>query len=1192
MHHMLSSRLQILVATLALTSVGLSAWASSALVKPANVGARTSDGAATLSWDAVAGATGYQYRQRKSEDDTYSAWRPTTSGTAATHTVRPLYNGATYSFQVRAVRGAGNGPASDAVTATLLTVPADLTATPGDGQVALSWQAVAGATGYQHRKRKPHDVDYEAWTAMATSTSHTVTPLHNGTTYSFQVRAVRGADLGPASAGAATPFAPCGGESSNADLAGDCEALLVAKAALDPGGSLNWARSRALGEWRGVKVSAGRVTQMSCPAGGLAGGRLADSLGRLTGLTHIWLGECGLTGDIPSSLASLRNLEVLHAYNNNLSGGIPDLGRLSKLRELSLSGNKLNGNIPAWLGSLVNLEHLYLDRNDLRGSLPALGGLVKLKGLGLGDLDLDAGPIPAWVGHLVDLERLNFRNSNRTGAVPPLGRLTKLWIVQLENNALTDISALAPLVNLEVLLAYDNNLSGAIPDLGLLSKLRDLSLSGNKLTGAVPPWLGSLVNLEHLSLDRNDLDGGLPALGGLVKLRRLSLGNLDLDAGPIPAWVGRLVDLEHLDFGNSNRTGAVPPLGRLTKLRIAWLGGNALTDISALAPLVNLEALHAYDNNLSGAIPNLGRTSKLRQLFLSGNKLSGVVPPWLGSLVNLEGLGLGGNELDGGLPALGGLVKLKSLDLGGLDLDAGPIPAWVGNLVDLEHLDFRNSNRTGTVPPLGRLTQLRFVRLENNALTDISALAPLVNLEVLLAYDNNLSGTIPNLGRLSKLRDLSLSSNKLTGNVPPWLGSLVNLEHLSLDRNDLDGGLPALGGLVKLRRLSLGNLDLDAGPIPAWVGNLVDLEHLDFGNSNRTGAVPPLGRLTQLRLAWLGGNALTDISALAPLANLEVLHAYGNNLSGAIPNLGRLSKLRDLSLSGNKLRGNVPAWLGSLVNLEQLHLDRNGLRGGLPALGNLVKLKGLYLQNNLLAGTIPATLGNLPELTVLRLNGNQLEGCIPTKLASHTSTINPQKNGANLAACAASGAAPLASNAIVPAVAVTARDERATRRGLSRIVPRTPSPRRRDDNSPARQQLWSTPSEADFGTFHPEAPNPMPDLHLAPSGERAAVALSCFFPVDWLGARPYAAYAATSTATELATAAAVGDLLIITPNQRGLEGELAVVVTRLGQQGGASARLRVVVRSHAPPDNARWRVSGAACATASPGREPRVRFPG
>ena len=304
-----------------------------------------------------------------------------------------------------------------------LEKPVDLGARPGDASVTLSWRSVNGASAYQYRQREAEAVNYNAWaaTAIATSTSHTVKHLRNGTAYSFQVRAVRGAIHGPVSDTVTeTPFAPCGGESANRNLAADCEALLLARAKLDPGGTLNWSRSRALSEWTGVVVSAGRVTRLRCPAGGLANGQLDEPLGRLTGLIALELGDCGLAGVIPNSLGSLRSLEVFAAYGNRLSGPIPiELANLTRLKTLSLSYNKLNGTIPNWLGSLVNLERLHLGVNAFTGAIPSgIGNLVKLKVLNISYLDLTPGAIPRWLRRLTALETLYLADSNRTGTVP------------------------------------------------------------------------------------------------------------------------------------------------------------------------------------------------------------------------------------------------------------------------------------------------------------------------------------------------------------------------------------------------------------------------------------------------------------------------------------------------------------------------------------------------------------------------------------------------------------------------------------------------------------------------------------------------------------------------------------------------------------------------------------------------------
>ena len=92
--------------------------------------------------------------------------------------------------------------------------PAGLTATAGDGQVALAWTdpSDSGITKYQYQ-RKEGSGAYGSWTDIpgsgATTTSYTVTGLKGGTAYAFKLRAVNAAGAGPESdeATATTPAA-------------------------------------------------------------------------------------------------------------------------------------------------------------------------------------------------------------------------------------------------------------------------------------------------------------------------------------------------------------------------------------------------------------------------------------------------------------------------------------------------------------------------------------------------------------------------------------------------------------------------------------------------------------------------------------------------------------------------------------------------------------------------------------------------------------------------------------------------------------------------------------------------------------------------------------------------------------------------------------------------------------------------
>ena len=131
-----------------------------------------------------------------------------TSG-ATSCSIAGLTNGISYTFAVTATNAVGTGPASNSLTATPRTVPGAPvlnSATSGNGQVAISWNAPvsdggSSITGY---------VATASPGGMTCSTSGTmactVTGLVNGTPYSFVVRATNAAGTGaPSNALSATP---------------------------------------------------------------------------------------------------------------------------------------------------------------------------------------------------------------------------------------------------------------------------------------------------------------------------------------------------------------------------------------------------------------------------------------------------------------------------------------------------------------------------------------------------------------------------------------------------------------------------------------------------------------------------------------------------------------------------------------------------------------------------------------------------------------------------------------------------------------------------------------------------------------------------------------------------------------------------------------------------------------------------
>jgi len=160
---------------------------------PANLTAAPGDGSATLTWTASAGATSYAILRNGTGDPPWNVTINTT--TLTTFTDDDVTNGTTYYYVVRASNGRCSSANSTVVSAkpvcTPPAVPTGVTATPGDKQVALSWTAPAGATGYRVSRNTTGTGTFTQ-IATPTPTNYTNTGLTNGTTYYYVVAATNG----------------------------------------------------------------------------------------------------------------------------------------------------------------------------------------------------------------------------------------------------------------------------------------------------------------------------------------------------------------------------------------------------------------------------------------------------------------------------------------------------------------------------------------------------------------------------------------------------------------------------------------------------------------------------------------------------------------------------------------------------------------------------------------------------------------------------------------------------------------------------------------------------------------------------------------------------------------------------------------------------------------------------------------
>ena len=168
----------------------------------------------------------------------------------------------------------------------------------------------------------------------------------------------------------------------------------------------------------GVTCYDGKVIKVSLGDCNLSG-NLPTELAWLISLEELNLKNNLLTGTLPSVvLNSMSSLKLLELNNNLLSGSLPEISS-STIEKIWLHINKFSGSIPNSYADLISLEDLQLHSNSLKGQLPDkfAQNLTRIQTLNLSNNQL-SGNLSSGFNFIKAFETINVSNNNFTGFIP------------------------------------------------------------------------------------------------------------------------------------------------------------------------------------------------------------------------------------------------------------------------------------------------------------------------------------------------------------------------------------------------------------------------------------------------------------------------------------------------------------------------------------------------------------------------------------------------------------------------------------------------------------------------------------------------------------------------------------------------------------------------------------------------------
>lgn len=580
-----------------------------------------------------------------------------------------------------------------------------------------------------------------------------------------------------------------------------------------------------------------------------------------------------------------------------LTRRISDIVIASNMTEINLHSAELRG-IPQEIGECVNLQTLILSDNAIK-RLQGLPQMNSLKWLDLGN------------NHLWNSEDLNVLTTRARNVTSLIFRGNRKWLAKSKFYAPILVKRLPTLTHLDGIevtsrmrahyrvvgcrlnaravrrrgkLYRDAAQSASeIVEFSLEDEsLRKVELCGEFNTLIVAYLMNNCLksiksfgvtcrHLRHLSVEGNAMIR-LDGLSLLKELKFLNVRNCMIKTLS-PSWFKPLIKLLFINV-ERNELQSLSGLEQCRSIREIYASHNMLAETSsvvALAALPNLRLLTLYGNVMCDlktyphyVIFKFNQLSILDTDYISEAARADATKIYSGRLT--EDMIVSGEHAAGG-------DEISLVALG------------------LFHLDHNIVN--------ARFQGIKCMNLENNNLSDVSALASLPRLTRLELRNNRVNAKFGRASSFSKLKYLDLSGNYISSLSVLALGSCSSLQTLLLS----DNFLTRLDGINQLKSLRV--LKVDKNKL-----SRIDSSTFDGCES--------------LRVLCMRKNAFRTLKHVTKLAHVRELHLDENRVDDLeeISWLAYLTRLRILSLARNKVSSEYQRYVEFVTtccrSLEQL----------------------------------------------------------------------------------------------------------------------------------------------------------------------------------------------------------------------------------------------------------------------------------